>query len=133
MAFLVMCEGAVVVKLHLTISKWIPFSVATILYHFYFLLLNILSKVYSSNLSLITVCSNFFFRITFKEGNFPDSPDLILGDGDGTVNVRSLEACLRWQNKQSQKIYHVPMSQVDHMEILKHPNVLAYIQKVVLL
>lgn len=75
----------------------------------------------------------FPFRITFKEGNFPDSPDLIYGDGDGTVNVRSLEACLRWQNKQSQKIYHVPMSQVDHMEILKHPNVLAYIQKVVLL
>lgn len=73
----------------------------------------------------------FSFRISFKQNKFPDEPDLIYGNGDGTVNARSLEWCLQWQDKQKQKIYHVPMYNVDHMGILSDSKVLDYIQKVV--
>lgn len=34
----------------------------------------------------------------FKPGTFPlNDPSYIYGDGDGTVNLRSLEACAQWQ------------------------------------
>ncbi|XP_015921524.1 lysosomal phospholipase A and acyltransferase [Parasteatoda tepidariorum] len=63
--------------------------------------------------------------------HFPDNPKLIYGDGDGTVNVRSLEACLLWQGKQKQKIYHTPLNNVDHMGILADLHVLDYIKHVI--
>lgn len=57
-------------------------------------------------------------------------PQLINGQGDGTVNKRSLEGCLYWQDKQKQKIYHQPFSRTNHMEILRSPGVLEYIKTV---
>lgn len=55
-------------------------------------------------------------------------PKLISGDGDGTVNLRSLEGCLYWKDKQKKNIYHQPFPKVDHMQILKDLNVLNYIR-----
>lgn len=68
----------------------------------------------------------------FKPGKFPDGyPNFVFGDGDGTVNKRSLEGCLHWIGHQKQKIYHQTFPKVDHMQILTDANVLDYIQQLV--
>ena len=73
-----------------------------------------------------------FFRISYKPNSFPDGyPDFLYGDGDGTVNRRSLEGCLMWDGKQKQKIYHQTFSNLDHMNILHDKRILNYIQELV--
>ncbi|KAG1659779.1 Group XV phospholipase A2 [Nymphon striatum] len=68
----------------------------------------------------------------YKEGYFPNyQPTKVLGDGDGTVNLRSLEGCLRWKNSSKQKVYHQTFPKVDHMNILRHEPVLQYIDNLV--
>jgi lysophospholipase-3 len=38
--------------------------------------------------------------LTWAKGYFPDyQPTVTFGDGDGTVNRKSLEVCKKWQNK----------------------------------
>ncbi|XP_043467328.1 phospholipase A2 group XV-like isoform X1 [Leptopilina heterotoma] len=70
-------------------------------------------------------------RLYYKPGTSIDGyPELINGDGDGTVNLRSLNACLLWQKKQIQKIYHKEFVGVNHMDILKHIDVLNYIKSI---
>ncbi|KAL6443138.1 hypothetical protein ACFW04_002827 [Cataglyphis niger] len=72
-------------------------------------------------------------KLYYKPGTAIDGyPQLIFGDGDGTVNIRSLEACKYWQNKklQKQKIYNQGFPKVDHTDILKNPDILAYIATV---
>ncbi|XP_033208976.1 group XV phospholipase A2-like [Belonocnema kinseyi] len=70
-------------------------------------------------------------RLYYKPGTSIDgSPQLIPGDGDGTVNLRSLEGCLHWQGKQKQKIYHKGFPGIDHMNILKNTSILDYIKNV---
>lgn len=67
----------------------------------------------------------------YKPGTAIDGyPQLIFGDGDGTVNIRSLEACTYWQKLQKQKIYNQGFPKVDHTDILKNPDILAYIATV---
>lgn len=67
-------------------------------------------------------------RLFYKSGQFPTSyPTLITGDGDGTVNRRSLEACLYWQKLQKQKIYGQGFPKTDHMQILRSKDVISYI------
>ncbi|KAK7861832.1 hypothetical protein R5R35_000592 [Gryllus longicercus] len=71
---------------------------------------------------------NTIERLVYKPGKFPDGyPNFIFGDGDGTVNKRSLEACMHWESQQKQRIYHQTFPNVDHMEILRNENVLEYI------
>lgn len=55
---------------------------------------------------------------------------MVNGDGDGTVNKRSLEACKYWKTKQKQPIYMGEFSGTDHMSILANLNVLDNIVKV---
>ena len=47
-------------------------------------------------------------KLVYKEGEFPGSdPSLILkGNGDGTVNWRSLIGCTRWDGQQDQMVHH---------------------------
>lgn len=67
-------------------------------------------------------------RLYYKPGTtIQGYPQLIFGDGDGTVNMRSLGACAHWQSGQKQKIYHQGFPGVDHTNILRNPDVLAYI------
>uniref|UniRef100_A0A1I8AHJ8 Lecithin:cholesterol acyltransferase n=1 Tax=Steinernema glaseri TaxID=37863 RepID=A0A1I8AHJ8_9BILA len=52
---------------------------------------------------------------------FPDSqPTTVYGDGDGTVNIRSLEACKRWneQNNNGKSVDTYAFDGADHMGIL---------------
>lgn len=70
-------------------------------------------------------------RLYYKPGTSIDgTPQLISGDGDGTVNLRSLEGCKHWQGKQKQKVYSQAFPGVDHMDILRNNNVLSYIKTV---
>ncbi|XP_011703394.1 PREDICTED: group XV phospholipase A2-like [Wasmannia auropunctata] len=70
-------------------------------------------------------------KLYYKPGTSVNGyPQLIVGDGDGTVNIRSLEACTRWQQSQKQKIYNQGFPGVDHTEILRNHDILAYIKSV---
>ncbi|XP_077275869.1 lysosomal phospholipase A and acyltransferase isoform X1 [Temnothorax americanus] len=70
-------------------------------------------------------------KLYYKPGTSVNGyPELIFGDGDGTVNIRSLEACTRWQKSQKQKIYNQGFPGVDHTEILRNPDILAYVKTV---
>lgn len=70
-------------------------------------------------------------KLYYKPGTAIDGyPQLIFGDGDGTVNIRSLEACIHWQKSQKQKIYYQGFPGVDHTNILSSHDMLAYIKTV---
>ena len=57
--------------------------------------------------------------LTYKEGYFPDyPPDISPDDGDGTVNLRSLEACQLWRSKQKQPIVYEEFIDAEHNGIL---------------
>lgn len=66
---------------------------------------------------------------TFAKGEFPDTqPQVTYGDGDGTVNVRSLEACNKWNQRQA---YNVTLKQypaVNHNGVLSNENVHNYVK-----
>lgn len=75
------------------------------------------------------------FKVTTIEGleyplgNFPDGsrPKISYGDGDGTVNLISLQACNNWKTKQRQPIYYKNFTSIDHMTILSDERILEYI------
>lgn len=72
------------------------------------------------------------FRLYYKPGTWLDGyPALIMGNGDGTVNLRSLTGCLLWQTLQKQKIYSYPLPKVDHLMILQDKTVLDHISRLV--
>merc|ERR1712179_361236 len=50
---------------------------------------------------------------------WPSGPSLIKGDGDGTVNIRSLQGCLKWKDKQSQPVHHKVFEKVNHLDMLR--------------
>jgi len=50
---------------------------------------------------------------------WPSNPSLIKGDGDGTVNIRSLEGCLKWRKTQSQPVHHQVFEKVNHLDMLR--------------
>lgn len=52
------------------------------------------------------------------------------GDGDGTVNARSLKSCERWSGTKAQQektIHSIELPNVDHMGILSDKRVIEYI------
>ncbi|XP_055638226.1 phospholipase A2 group XV-like [Toxorhynchites rutilus septentrionalis] len=65
-----------------------------------------------------------------KSYDLTGKPTLVNGDGDGTVNKRSLEACKHWSAKQKQPIFVQEFQGTDHMAILANLNVLDSIVKV---
>lgn len=75
---------------------------------------------------------HFFHRLYYKPGTWLDGyPTLIYGDGDGTVNKRSLEGCLHWRPLQKQKVFTKELPNVDHLKILHDKTVLNYISDLV--
>merc|ERR1719348_303081 len=50
---------------------------------------------------------------------WPSEPSLIKGDGDGTVNIRSLQGCLKWRTKQTQPVHHHVFEKVNHLDMLR--------------
>ena len=64
-------------------------------------------------------------KLKYTKKNFTEEdPDIEYGDGDGTVNLRSLEACKRWFGKQKQKITYKTFEKAEHTAILRNINLL---------
>lgn len=67
--------------------------------------------------------------LVYTDGMWPDSqPNVRTDDGDGTVNIRSLKGCLRWQGKQNQTVYHQQFKGAEHMEILENKDIISYLK-----
>jgi len=64
---------------------------------------------------------------------YDHTPSVIADDGDGTVNLRSLRGCIRWSGKQSAPVHHQEFKgeYSEHVQMLKNPDIMAYIAKVV--
>lgn len=70
-------------------------------------------------------------RLYYKPGtSIEGSPQLVPGDGDGTVNLRSLQGCKYWRGKQKRNVYSQAFPGVNHMDILRNTSVLNYIKTV---
>lgn len=72
--------------------------------------------------------------LVFSKGQFPDTyPGEVDGDGDGTVNIRSLLGCLRWVGRQKYPVVHMALNGTasDHMSILANLNVRQTIMEIV--
>ena len=66
--------------------------------------------------------------VFLKEKDFPDTqPSVVYGDGDGTVNLKSLRGYERWMGKQKQPIKFQEFEGVEHLVTLKHPPIIDYI------
>ena len=70
--------------------------------------------------------------LVYKEGQFPDTfPSIVTGNGDGTVNDVSLQACSVWKQTQSYKVDALGFSGVDHVGMVKNYTVLQAILNIV--
>lgn len=70
--------------------------------------------------------------LEYEEGKFPDhNPKIKFGDGDGTVNLRSLEGCLRWKNDKKTKLFSKKFKGVDHLSVMSQLDVVNYIENIV--
>ncbi|CAH1388677.1 unnamed protein product [Nezara viridula] len=67
-------------------------------------------------------------QLVYKTNKFPDQPLFTYEDGDGTVNIRSLEFCKKWITKQKQEVHTQGFVGSDHMAILKDSRVMNYIK-----
>jgi lysophospholipase-3 len=63
-----------------------------------------------------------------KQNDFPDvQPNVVYGDGDGTVNLRSLMGYRRWIGRQSKPIFYKEFAGVEHVATLRYQPVVDYI------
>lgn len=70
--------------------------------------------------------------LDYRNVKFPDhQPKITFGNGDGTVNEKSLKGCLRWEGQQKQRVFYKQFNKIDHMSILSDPLVIQYIRSVV--
>lgn len=70
----------------------------------------------------------FFSRLNYKGDVKTTTPTLVTGDGDGTVNIRSLKSCESWAGKQGGKTVHsIEVPNADHMGILSDKRVIQYV------
>ncbi|KAJ0182152.1 hypothetical protein K1T71_002874 [Dendrolimus kikuchii] len=84
--------------------------------------------VYGYNISTVE-------RLVYKPGTWLDGNlTLATGDGDGTVNLRSLNACEVWRKKrifqtlnQNKPLKSVPLPNAEHLKILHDQRVIDYI------
>lgn len=70
----------------------------------------------------------FFSRLNYKGNVNSTTPTLVTGDGDGTVNIRSLKSCESWAGQQGGKTIHsIEIPNADHMGILSDKRVVQYV------
>lgn len=72
-------------------------------------------------------------RLVYAKGEFPgsDPSTIIKGDGDGTVNIRSLLGCTRWDGQQKQKVHHHILPGLDHLQTLKNDGPAEFVASLV--
>lgn len=63
-----------------------------------------------------------------KQSEYPDGEyTTIYGNGDGTVNLESLDVCGQWKLMQPNLIKHIVIPNVSHTGIMSHKDTLTYI------
>lgn len=67
-----------------------------------------------------------------SSSDLTQTPTVINGDGDGTVNLQSLEACRVWDGQQEQLVNTTKYSKASHMGILAEIDVLRDVVHVLL-
>lgn len=67
--------------------------------------------IYGSGINTVEV-------LEYKSADLSSSPKLLNGDGDGTVNIRSLQGCARWRTEQEKPITTLEIPGGEHMKIL---------------
>ena len=60
----------------------------------------------------------------YGDGDWAKTPVATMGDGDGTVNVRSLRVCEQWNTTQSQPVRVLTVQNVTHSGMLKDERVI---------
>jgi len=55
----------------------------------------------------------------------------VKGDGDGTVNIRSLKGCLRWEGAQKQAVHHKIFKGINHVDMLRREEPTSYVVDVI--
>ena len=74
---------------------------------------------------------NFHYSRSFPEGA-NDDPEVTTGDGDGTVNLKSSEVCLRWANNNGGHSFEsMTFYGIDHFKIVNSEAVLREIASIV--
>ena len=71
-------------------------------------------------------------QFIYGKGDFPDKqPKTIYGNGDGTVNIKSLMACSRWKEQQNYDVTLQGFPNVEHVHTIKTDSIIDYVDKVV--
>jgi len=71
-------------------------------------------------------------KLVYAPGAFPSSdPDYVYGDGDGTVNIRSLKGCLTWRKKQKQPVFYKQFEKLDHLGMLRERDLIEYLTNII--
>lgn len=71
---------------------------------------------------------NTMEHLEYRSEKFPDqNPKITFGDGDSTVNTRSLAGCLRWKEVAGYEFKYMNISGVDHMSVMTDARVLAHL------
>ncbi|XP_038069431.1 phospholipase A2 group XV-like [Patiria miniata] len=73
------------------------------------------------------------FYVYNEERPFPDyEPYITYGQGDGTVNMRSLKAYMKWQHEQPHPVSEFEISGGEHVHILQNATLIKYLINTVL-
>lgn len=78
-------------------------------------------KIYCFYGNLVETPEVLYYKSGFAKDNYPN---IYYGDGDGTVNLKSLEGCKLWQGKQKQQIIHRLFPMGEHNGILQNPHLI---------
>ncbi len=65
-----------------------------------------------------------------KSDDFSVDPEIVFGEGDGTVNSKSLTGCTYWRNFQKKPILTYEIKGAEHTALLVNPLAIDYIVKV---
>jgi lysophospholipase-3 len=65
-----------------------------------------------------------------KSDDFSVDPEVVYGEGDGTVNLKSLTGCTYWRKFQKKPIVTYEVKDAEHLALLGHPLAVDYVVKV---
>ena len=71
-------------------------------------------------------------KFVYGTDEFPDTfPQTLFGDGDGTVNIRSLQACHSFVGKQKQPVVIKSFTNAEHMAIIGDERLIQYVKNLI--